>query len=271
MAGAYPAGKGFRGRVRKTAVWAAEHAVRAALKVPGLDKAHPWLRADKSEIRWLPINADIQRPENTPVPLALLDRFIEEASHRVIIDYCGCREGWKCRHYPREIGCLMMGDSALEIKNFPGREVGVEEAKDHARKAVDAGLVPVVGKARVDNYIFGVKDRSRMLTTCFCCECCCLTRYTRHAPLRTLEPLQPRLEGVTLTVTDRCIGCGQCARHCYIGAIELVNGRAVIGEYCRACGRCATVCAKKAIEMRIDDPEFLDKAYARIRAHVNFG
>lgn len=261
---------GFRRRVRRAAVSAVELSIRAALKVPGLDRVHPWLRADKSEIRWLPINDDIQMPEDAPMPLALLERFIEEASHRVIVDYCGCREGWKCRHYPRDIGCLMMGDSALEIKRFPGREVGVEEAREHARRAVDAGLVPIVGKVRADNFIFEVKDRSRMLTTCFCCECCCLTRYTRHVPLKSIEPIQPRLEGITMTVTERCIGCGQCARHCYIDAIRLIKGRAVIGDYCRACGRCATICAKDAIEMRIDDPDFLEKAYARIRAHVKY-
>ncbi len=270
MDDASPAAKKLRKRVRRTLVWAAERALRAALKIPGMNKVHPWLREDKSELRWLPINADIELPEDAPLPLALLDRFIEEASHRVIIDYCGCREGWKCKHYPRDIGCLMMGDDALLIERFPGREVGVEEARAHARRAVDAGLVPVVGKARVDNFIFDVRDRSRMLTTCFCCECCCVTRYTRYAPLKTLEPIQPRLEGITLTVTDRCIGCGQCAKHCYLEAIKFVNGRAVIGEYCRACGRCASVCAKDAIEISIDDPDFLEKAYAKIRAHVKF-
>jgi UDP-glucose 4-epimerase len=244
--------------------------IRGALRIPGLDRVHPWLREDKTEAHWLPINTDIIMPEDTPVPLALLERFIEEASHRVIIDYCGCRRGWHCQHYPVEIGCLMMGDSALEIKRFPGREVGVEEAKQHARRAVEAGLVPVVGKVRADNYIFDVKDRSRMLTTCFCCECCCITRYTRYVPLKSLEPLQPRLEGITMTVTDGCTGCGKCVKHCYIQAIEVTGKRAVIGEYCRACGRCASVCPESAISIRIDDPEFLEKTYDRIRSYVKY-
>ncbi|NPV59597.1 MAG: 4Fe-4S binding protein [Actinobacteria bacterium] len=254
----------------KGIVRAAEFTLRAAMKMPGLNRVHPWLRPEKSEMRWLPINADISMPGDIPMPLALLERFIEEASHRVIVDYCGCREGWKCNHYPRDIGCLMMGDDALLIKRFPGHEVGVEEAKAHARKAVEAGLVPVVGKARVDNFIFDVKDRSRMLTTCFCCECCCITRYTRYVPVEWLEPIQPRLEGISITVGEACTGCGKCARHCYIEAIEVVDGRAAIGDRCRACGRCATVCPENAIEIRMDDPEFLEKAYAKIRAHVKF-
>ncbi len=244
--------------------------IKGALRIPGIDRVHPWLRKDKSEFRWLPINADISMPADAPLPLALLERFIEEASHRVIIDYCACRRGWHCKRYPEDIGCLMMGDSALEIKRYPGREVGVEEAKEHARRAVEAGLVPVVGKVRADNYIFDVKDRSRMLTTCFCCECCCVTRFTRYVPLKSLDPLQPRLEGVTLTVTESCNGCCKCVKHCYIQAIEVIDGRAVIGEYCRGCGRCASVCPEGAIEISIDDPDFLDKAYERIRAYVKY-
>lgn len=262
--------KGWRRKVRRGVVRAVELAVKAALRIPGLNRVHPWLREDKTEARWLPINADIDMPENTPVPLALLDRFIEEASHRVIIDYCGCREGWRCKRYPRDVGCLMMGDSAMEIKRFPGREVGVEEAKEHARRAVDAGLVPIVGKVRVDNFIFDVKDKGRMLTTCFCCECCCISRYTRHMPVEWLDPLQPRLEGIAIKVSDACTGCGRCAERCYIGAISIEDGKAVIGELCRACGRCATVCPREAIEVRLEDPEFLEKAYDRIRAHVKY-
>jgi UDP-glucose 4-epimerase len=242
--------------------------VRVFTRIPLIHRVHPWIRHDKSNIRWLPINQDIQMPENAPMPLQLLDRLIEEASHRVIIEYCGCRRGFRCENYPPEIGCLMMGESALEIKRYPKREVGVDEAKAHARRAVEAGLVPVVGKARIDNFIFGVKDRSRLLTVCFCCECCCITRFTRFEPLRHLDPIFPRLDGIEVTVTERCKGCGKCVDHCYIRAITLREGKAIIGDYCRACGRCATVCPSKAIEVRMKDPEFLEKAYLKIRSHV---
>jgi UDP-glucose 4-epimerase len=245
-----------------------ELAVKGILRLPGMDRWHPWLRQDKSDMRWIPINADIQMPEDAPVPLEILYRFIEEASHRVIVDYCGCRKGWKCKDYPVEIGCLMMGDSALEITRFPFREVGPDEAREHALKAVEAGLVPIVGKARVDNYIFGVKDHSRMLTVCFCCDCCCITRFTRYLPLRSLDPIWPRLDGISMTVTEKCKGCGKCVERCYIKAIRVQDGKAVIADTCRACGRCAAGCPSKAIEVKIDDPDFVEKAYSRIRSYV---
>jgi ferredoxin len=163
-----------------------------------------------------------------------------------------------------------MGDSALEAKRYPFHEVGVEEAKEHARKAADAGLIPIVGKARVDNFIFGIKDRSRLVTVCFCCECCCITRFTRYTHFKTLDPLFPQLESISIEITEKCEGCGKCAKHCYIKAIEVIDGRAVRNEYCRACGRCATVCPNDAIDIRIEDPEFMEKTLDRIRSYVKY-
>jgi len=244
--------------------------VKAFMRLPLVNRWHPWLKPKKTDMRWLPINEEIDMPENAPMPLDLLDRLIEEASHRVIMDYCGCRKAWRCQHYPIEIGCLLMGDSSLEARRFPFREVGVEEAKRHARRAVDAGLVPIVGKARVDNYIFKIKDRHRLLTVCFCCECCCVTRFSSYVPVKYLEPTMVPLESVSITVTDDCLGCGKCVDHCFIGAIRVEDKKALISDYCRACGRCATVCPNDAIEVKITDPDFLDKTYRRIRSYVKF-
>lgn len=263
-------GRRVRGWMWRGWLRTAELSIKVVTRLPGIDRVHPWIRADKTDMRWLPINEDITMPEDAPLPLAVLDRLIEEASHRVIVPYCGCRKGFACEDYPHDIGCLMMGDSALEIERFPMREVAVEEAREHARKAVEAGLVPVVGKARVDNFIFGVKDRKRLLTVCFCCECCCITRYTRFAPAKLLEPTFPRLEGLSIEVTEACTGCGKCAKRCYMEAIEVVDGRAVMNEYCRTCGRCAAICPEGAIEMRIDDPEFVEKTVERIGSYVKY-
>ncbi len=142
------------------------------------------------------------------------------------------------------------------------------EAKERTAQAVAAGLVPIVGKARLDNFFFGVKDRGRMITTCFCCECCCVTRYTRLLPQEVVDPIFPRLEGVSLEVTEACKGCGKCVEQCYMRAIRLEGGRAVIGEYCRACGRCADLCPQHAVSIAIEDPDFLEKVYSHIRAYV---
>ena len=238
-------------------------------RLPVLGRFHPWARPEGTDMRWLPINDDLLLPQGVPVPSSLLDRWIEEASHRVILDYCGCRRASACRHYPAEIGCLLMGDAAPRAARSISREVEPEEARAHASRAMRAGLVPAVGTARVDNLVFNVEDPRRMLTVCFCCECCCLGRYLRHVPLDSLDRIFPPLPGVSVRVNDRCTGCGECVSHCYIGAIEVVGGRAVHGGYCRACGRCAAACPRGAVEVRIDDPGFLEKTYRRIRSRVD--
>ncbi len=247
-----------------------EAASSVLTRLPFSHRWHPWMREDLTDMRWLPINQDIEMPQDAPMPTELVNRLIEEASHRVIAAYCGCRAGFGCKEYPVDIGCLLLGDSAVEITRFGCREVGVDEAKAHLRRAVEAGLVPIAGKARVDNFIYGVKDRKRLLTVCLCCECCCVTRFTALSPLDRLEPLFPRLEGVTVEVTERCTGCGRCVDRCYIQAIEVKEGRAQISDYCRACGRCASACPSKAISIRVEDPDFLEKAYRRIGSYVDY-
>jgi UDP-glucose 4-epimerase len=239
-------------------------------QIAPLARLHPWTQPKKTNVRWLPINEDIEQPESAPLPHEILDRFIEEASHRVVYNKCVCREANECEHYPIGIGCLQMGDSAMESSEALRREVGVEEAKQYVRNAISEGLVPVVGKVRIDNFIFGIKDRKRLLTVCFCCECCCITRFNRYASAGYMDSIFPRLDSINIEVTDKCTGCGTCVEHCYIKAVEVSGGRAVIGDMCRACGRCASVCPSGAVKISIDDPEFLDRAYDTIRSFVKY-
>jgi electron transfer flavoprotein alpha subunit/NAD-dependent dihydropyrimidine dehydrogenase PreA subunit len=54
---------------------------------------------------------------------------------------------------------------------------------------------------------------------------------------------------VPVKVTDACTGCGVCVDVCPFGAIDVVNGKAVINEACRACGQCVEACPVGAIVM----------------------
>lgn len=239
-------------------------------RLPGAS-LHPWMWPSKTDMRWLPINEDIEMAEDMPMPITILDQLIEEASHRMIYEFCGCREACQCNHYPREIGCLMLGDSAAGANPDFCREVDVAEAKEHARKAVDAGLVPFVGVAKVDETIFGIKGRGHLLSVCFCCECCCLTRFFGRFPLKSVENMMTPLDGIRLEINDNCNGCGTCVEKCYTKAIDIVNGRARKGAYCRYCGRCASVCPNDAIEISLTDPDYIDKTIERIRSYVKYG
>lgn len=47
-----------------------------------------------------------------------------------------------------------------------------------------------------------------------------------------------------------CIGFGSCARACKFGAIEVIDGLAVVHpEICVGCGQCAEVCPRKLIKL----------------------
>jgi ferredoxin-type protein NapH len=57
------------------------------------------------------------------------------------------------------------------------------------------------------------------------------------------------LANTMLTVDpSRCIGCGECEQVCPYGAIEVIDGDAVINPVlCHQCNRCMEVCPEGAI------------------------
>jgi ferredoxin len=46
--------------------------------------------------------------------------------------------------------------------------------------------------------------------------------------------------------SELCKGCGACVRDCPVGAIELVDKKAVVGDSCVSCGVCVRVCKHQA-------------------------
>ena len=82
------------------------------------------------------------------------------------------------------------------------------------------------------------------------------------------QSLNP-VKGMSVEVTDDCIGCGQCESTCFLDAIQVINGRAVIDAYCRVCGRCAGACPQDAIKLKLDNPNAADDVVNRILAKVD--
>jgi ferredoxin len=74
-----------------------------------------------------------------------------------------------------------------------------------------------------------------------------------------------KMPGVTVTVGDKCVGCGTCTDgSCFVDAIQVVNGRAIISDQCRGCGRCVEVCPENAITLSIDHTDYIEKSISRI-------
>jgi len=72
-------------------------------------------------------------------------------------------------------------------------------------------------------------------------------------------------------VEDGCTGCGLCVAICPFGAIELVDGVAVINEACRACGECIDVCPVGVIIMRESEAKVLEGKGVMVYAEMSNG
>jgi NAD-dependent dihydropyrimidine dehydrogenase PreA subunit len=239
------------------------------LNVPGLG---PLLKivmdAKGTNFTFIPVYEGVEVSGGTALPTSIVEHFINEASHHVILNYCLCRKGNSCKEYDIDLGCLFVGEGAREIEPEVGRHVDIEEALEHHRKGVEAGLIPVVGKVKIDAIGLGVKEYNRLMTICHCCPCCCLTRGVHHAP-RDVRDFLVRLEGVTVEVTGDCNGCGKCVEACIYKQMKLIDGVAVVGEECKGCSRCATACPEDAITITVDNPEYIEQCIERISAYVD--
>jgi ferredoxin len=217
-----------------------------------------WLRSVFRDDRasYIPVQTEIQRPESTPLPSVFVEQLIEKSSFRFILHRCLCRTLEACRHFPPEIGCLFLGEGAKEIDPGLGRAATVEEALTHHRRARSLGLIPMVGKVGWDSIWLGVGRRKSLLTICHCCDCCCYFRLYRFLPAEVAGTLK-KLEGLEIHIEESCDGCGICAERCFMQAITLQDGKAVIGDRCRGCGRCALVCPRQAIRLSLPGLEGL--------------
>ena len=204
----------------------------------------------------------------TVLPSQIVEHFINKASFHWIMDFCICRESNKCKDYPRNLGCLFLGEAAKGINPKLGRSVTKEEAIAHANKCREAGLVYFIGRVKFDSIWLGVKPEEKLLTICNCCPCCCISGGLKYLAPQIAEKYT-KMPGVQIRVSDRCKGCGTCADICFLDAIRIVNKRAVISQICRGCGRCIDACPQNAIELTITDDQFLEKTINRISEHVD--
>jgi ferredoxin len=194
----------------------------------------------------IPIHEAIPRVESEVLPYHLLRPLIEKASARFRMDKCLCRENDNCQNFPHEIGCLYLGEGAARINPALGSPASVEQALAHMDRAMKLGLVPLIAHTVFDAYLLGIPYR-RMLTVCFCCDCCCVVRHGLRTGPPAFWEIVSRLPGLSVEVGENCTGCGICLEACPIGAIQMKSGRASTTETCKGCGRCIEACPMKAI------------------------
>ena len=215
------------------------------------------------EARYIPVRVEIPQAGSWILPDPWMERLLAHSSFRFLLHRCMCRSLEGCRNYPETIGCLFLGEGAREIDPSLGKEVSLEEAAAHYRRAKEAGLIPMVGRLRWDSIWLGVKSKNRLVAICFCCDCCCYFGMYRHLPREAAAGLQ-KIDGLSVQVTEACQGCGICVSRCFIGAMKLIEGKAVVGEDCRGCGRCATVCPHRAIAITLPSEDPLKEYLCRV-------
>ncbi len=218
----------------------------------------------------IPINEHIEGCEQSvPLPFSILEEFVREASVRVIMHDCICRDNNHCKGYPIQIGCVFLGEAARRINHKLGKQAGVEETLGHIKDALKAGLVPFTGRNRLDTVWLGVGPGERLLTICFCCPCCCLYSVYPYLPAH-LQKSVVRLEGLEVKVLGDCSGCGRCETVCLSHAVHVRDGRAVIDDdRCNGCGRCANECPQHAISLRLTRRDAVEACKQRIRSVVD--
>jgi len=216
------------------------------------------------------INQQIEDQENVVIPSEVVTHFIEEASYIFLMNHCVCREAADCQDYDHDIGCIFLGEAVLDINPKLGRLVDKETALAHVERAREAGLVHLIGRDKIDAVWMGVEASTRLMTICNCCPCCCLFKFLPNLAPKLKNKVE-RMPGVVVSVTEDCIGCGKCTQEkvCFIHAISLVDGKAVISEECRGCGRCVEVCPKGAIHLDIEQDDYVEAAIDRLSQAVD--
>lgn len=236
-------------------LWPFTHLVkRMSGHTPFRQLFRPLLNKRIFQVTFIPVNEEVGSPENVMLPSQLLAELVKASSHRFIYDGCICRQQEKCEKYPRDMGCLFLGEAAARLHPSLGHRAGVEECLEHIEKLSAMGLPGMIGRLWMDATALGVlHDFGRFLVVCFCCDCCCVVRTDLKRSSPYLKGAIRKLESVKVEVTEACKGCGTCVDNCFVGAISMRDGKAFIAQdQCKACGRCSSLCPNKAIEVDFD-------------------
>jgi len=219
---------------------------------------NPFFKYPYNEVTAVPINVSIAPAQSVTLPVEVLAEVIRRVKHIFILDECICRGLLNCDNHPKTIGCMALGEASVRIHPSHGHTASTQEAIEHIHRAAKEGLVASVAHVWIDPVAFWSVPFNKLMFICFCDDCCCLYRTHMKKRGENLNKAYKKLPGVTVRVNyDLCNGCGVCAESCFVAAIQMKDGMAVIGDDCKGCGRCVNVCPVQAIIMDFADKETL--------------
>lgn len=222
-------------------------------------------------ITYIPINKNIEGTGNTFLPQTVVEALIRRSAHRVILNRCSCRDSKGCENYPVEYACTLLGEGSKEVDPRIAKHVSIDEAISHMNQKIKEGLIPMTGRVKMDNYFYGVRDKGKLLTICYCCRCCCTILDTvKYLPQDVADSLV-RLKGLRISIDNSiCDICGICVDECFINAISIDSGNIIHDmSLCKGCGKCISACPKEAIKAEIDNvDEAIEELTGRIERFV---
>jgi len=207
---------------------------------------------------------------NTVLPSQVLKEMIRKSNYHFLMDNCICRTSNNCQNYPHDLGCLFLGKGSQKISPKLGRPVSTSEALHYVEKCQEAGLVPIIGRNKIDSVWLNTGPKEELLSICHCCECCCLWKMTPNLP-EEMSSSFSSMEGVKIDFNpDLCNGCGLCGQDvCFLDAINIRDGKAVRdNDVCRICGRCVEICPRGAIKIKMSD-DAIKSSLSRVKPLVD--
>ncbi len=217
------------------------------------------------------IDESVETPVEEIMPTKVIEHFIKKACYISMIDTCLCRDGMQCKDYPIEPGCLYLGEAAKGVHPKIGKEVSVEEALAHVKRSQELGLVSMMGRSKLDCVTHSIGPGNKLMAICNCCPCCCIARAIAYTPPLLGDKFNI-IPGMKISITDDCTGCGTCSEdgRCIFHAISLKNGHSEIDyEKCRGCSRCISACPNNAIEVVIEDDDYIQNTIERLSKAVD--
>ena len=101
---------------------------------------YPFFMRPYNEVSSIPLNIEVQRPENVAMPRRVVKRLLANVDELFIFDECICRRHNKVSSPPQDIGCMALGPAIRRIHPSHGRMAAKEEAFRHVDRAAEAGL-----------------------------------------------------------------------------------------------------------------------------------
>lgn len=248
-----------------------------ATRLPWIGKAltillRPVFGQKHFNVSYLPIHAKIEPAASAVLTQGVIAELVRRSAYRVIIKRCSCRDSMGCQVYPSTDACLLVGYDTRQISSEIARPVSIQEAWRHVEAQLALGLTPMIGRVRMDDLFYGVPNRGRMLTICFCCPCCCTVLNSAKYFPDEFRASIVKLHGTRIDLDPgKCNVCGTCVTACFVGAISIQDGAIVhADELCLGCGHCVSVCPVKATRLTIENPQAaVDEILGRIGQRVN--